>query len=75
MNPNSLCVSGVVEQIQVKCNEKPFFINQDGNISYRSHENVILNVFGRSLTFAPDICRALNLAYELGYEMDRVTWQ
>jgi len=68
-------MQGSVKQYQVKCSEMPFFLNNNGDIAYRESHDVLLEVFGSSQRYSPEIVKALNEAYKRGYEMDRVIWK
>ena len=64
-----------VSQRQVLCKEMPFFVNTNGDIAYRNPHYVILDVdYGRG-KLANTIVKALNEAYKLGFEYQRLEWR
>ena len=70
------CLQGSVKSVQVKCQEKPYFLNRDGNISFRTHEYVIADIDRRmSSRFVGEIIDSLNEAFRLGYETDRIKYE
>ena len=72
----SMAISGSVCQVQIKCEETPFFQNLDGHICYRTSDNIVclVNFDGISPRSAIAVMTAMNWAYKTGYEKDRIQW-
>lgn len=71
------CLQGTVTRHQVECKEMPFFVNSNGDIAYREPYNIIFEQTNgrRHNNTMYEMCKALNIAYKYGYEMDRVEYK
>lgn len=50
------------------CNEKPFFLNTNGDIAFRNDDFVVREVIRGSHKDLADEINILNYAFKLGYE-------
>lgn len=81
----SFCLQGSVIQHQVKCKDKPYYLDNKGFIANVFNSSTLVrtkrNVFGMTydVPFDKDIgnqiVSALNDAYKMGYEKDRFEYR
>lgn len=81
MNNESICVQGSVKLKQVKCNEKPFALDEKGRITYNGKvflTRIDYGFFGREETswdtLGQPLVKAFNDVYKEAYEKDRFEW-